>query len=86
LKVDEQDEISTRTANQIEQIIQLFEEGRGNDLPSIRGTFWAAYNGISEWLGYERGRSQQSRLDSLWFGDSAAINRHALHVALEMAA
>jgi phage/plasmid-like protein (TIGR03299 family) len=85
LKVDEQKEISTRTANQIEAIIRLFETGRGNDLPSIRGTFWAAYNGVSEWLGYERGRSPQSRLDSLWFGDSAAVNRHALEVALAMA-
>lgn len=85
LKVDDQEEISTRMANQIEAIIRLFEEGRGNDLPSIRGTYWAAYNGVSEWLGYERGRSPQSRLDSLWFGDSASVNRHALEVALAMA-
>jgi phage/plasmid-like protein (TIGR03299 family) len=85
LKVDDREEISTRTANQIEQIIRLFETGRGNDLASIRGTYWAAYNGVSEWLGYERGRSPQSRLDSLWFGDSAVANRRALEIALEMA-
>lgn len=86
LNVDKQEEISTRTANQIEAIFRLFETGRGNDLPSIRGTYWAAYNGVSEWLGYERGRSPQSRLDSLWFGDSANLNRQALQIALEMAA
>ena len=86
LKVDEQDEISTRTANVIERIIGLFETGRGNDLPSIRGTYWAAYNGVSEWLGYERGRSRQTRIDSLWFGEAAALNRHALQIALDMAA
>jgi phage/plasmid-like protein (TIGR03299 family) len=85
LKVDDREEISTRTAIQIEQIIRLFETGRGNDLASIRGTYWAAYNGVSEWLGYERGRSPQSRLDSLWFGDSAVANRRALEIALEMA-
>jgi phage/plasmid-like protein (TIGR03299 family) len=85
LKVEDKEEVSTRTANQIEQIIRLFERGRGNDLPSIRGTYWAAYNGVSEWLGYERGRGPQSRLDSLWFGDSAVVNRRALEIALEMA-
>lgn len=85
LKVDEQEQISTRTANQIEAIIRLCETGRGNDLASVRGTLWTAYNGVSEWLGYERGRSPQSRLDSLWFGDSASVNRHALEVALAMA-
>lgn len=64
----------------------MFETGRGNNLPSIRGTYWASYNAVSEYLGYERGRSQQSRLDSLWFGDSANLNRHALEIALAMAA
>jgi phage/plasmid-like protein (TIGR03299 family) len=85
LKVDDQEQVSTRTLNQIEEIIRLCETGRGNDLPSIRNTLWSSYNGVSEYLGYVRGRNQQSRLDSLWFGDSAALNRHALEVALAMA-
>ncbi len=86
LKVDDREPVATRTANVVERIVGLFESGRGNDLPSIRGTYWAGYNAVSEWLGYERGRSQQSRIDSLWFGDSAALNRYALQVALDMAA
>jgi phage/plasmid-like protein (TIGR03299 family) len=86
LKVEEQEEISTRTANVIERIVGLFETGRGNDLPTVRGTLWTAYNGVSEYLGYVRGRSQQTRLDSLWFGEAAGLNRHALQVALDMAA
>src|SRR5215469_9650355 len=57
LKADDREQVSSRTANQIEGIVRLCETGRGNDLPSIRGTYWAAYNGVSEWLGYERGRS-----------------------------
>lgn len=86
LKVDEQEVPSARLANQIEQIIGLCESGRGNDLPSIKNTFWSAYNGVSEWLGYNRGRSQATRLDSLWFGDGAAVNKTALQIAVEMAA
>lgn len=86
LKVDDTDEIATRTANQIEEIVGLCEAGRGNDLASVRGTYWTAYNGVSEWLGYSRGRSQATRIDSLWYGDGAGINTLALQVALDMAA
>ena len=86
LKVDDRDEIATRTANQIEEIVRLCESGRGNDLASVRGTFWTAYNGVSEWLGYQRGRSQTTRIDSLWYGEGAGINKLAFQTALDMAA
>ena len=84
-KVEDDQEGSTRLKNIMEEIIGLAEIGRGNDLPSIRGTYWSAYNGVSEWLTYNRGRSEDNRLNSLWFGDSANTNRHALEVALDMA-
>jgi hypothetical protein len=77
--------ISTRMQNTINQIMGLCESGRGNDLASVRGTYWTAFNGISEWLGHQRGNSQDNRLNSLWFGDSANINRFALETALTMA-
>jgi phage/plasmid-like protein (TIGR03299 family) len=86
LKVEDGQEVSTRTKNTIEEIIALAETGRGNDLPSVRGSWWTAYNAVSEWLSYSRGRNQGTRLDSLWFGDSAAMNRHALETALNMGA
>jgi phage/plasmid-like protein (TIGR03299 family) len=86
LRVDHQDKLSTRTLNVIENIIQRCEAGKGNTLPSVKNTYWSAYNGISEWLGYERGRSPENRLNSLWFGDSACMNKDALAAALAMAA
>jgi uncharacterized protein (UPF0335 family) len=86
LRVEEEQDISTRTTNILEEIVRLAEAGRGNDLSSIRGTYWSAYNGVSEWLTHNRGRSEDSRLNSLWFGDGASLNRHALEVALDMAA
>ena len=75
LKVEDDREAGTRMKNIIEEIVGLAEAGRGNDLPSVRGTLWTAYNGFSEWLSYSRGRSQESRLNSLWFGDGANLNR-----------
>jgi phage/plasmid-like protein (TIGR03299 family) len=86
LKVDDGQEVSTRTKNTLAEIVGLCEAGRGNTLPSVSGTLWTAYNGVTEWLSYQRGRSQDSRLNSLWYGDSANLNRHALQTALEMAA
>ena len=85
-KVEEGQEGSTRLKNIMEEIVGLAEAGRGNDLPSVRNTLWTAYNGVTEFLGYNRGRSEDNRLNSLWFGDSANTNRHALEVALDMAA
>ena len=84
-KVEDDDEASSRLKNLMEVIVGLAETGRGNNLPSIRGTYWSAYNGVSEWLTYNRGRSEDNRLNSLWFGDSASLNQRALEVALDMA-
>lgn len=86
LRVDEDAEPSTRMNNIVETVVGLAEAGRGNDLPSIRGTYWSAYNGVTEYLGYNRGRTPDNRLNSLWYGDGASLNRHALDVALDMAA
>lgn len=76
---------STRMKNLMEEVTGLFEAGRGNDLASVRGTYWTAYNSVTEHLSYNRGRNADNRLNSLWFGDSANLNRHALEVALSMA-
>lgn len=68
------------------KIVPLFEKGRGNDLPGVKGTMWAAYNAVSEFMTWEKGRSANTRLDSLWFGEGGKINQRALTEALKMAA
>lgn len=85
LKVEDGLGLSTRSLNIVEEIVRLAETGRGNDLPSVRGTLWTAYNGVSEFLTYNRGRSADNRLNSLWFGEGLNANRHALEIALAMA-
>lgn len=67
------------------EIISLFETGRGNDMPGVRGTLWAAYNAVTDYTSHHRGRNAENRYDSLWFGDSARLNRRALDVAIDMA-
>ena len=67
------------------KIIPLFEKGRGNDMVEIKGTYWAAYNAVSEFLQYERGKSEDTRLDSMWFGQGATLNKKALDLATVLA-
>ena len=62
------------------QIVANFEKGRGN-----KGkTLWDAYNGVTEWLDYQRGNSDSSRLESAWFGNSAKTRTLAHQSALEL--
>lgn len=69
----------------MQQLTRIFEGGRGNDLAKVRGTYWGAYNAVSEYLSYDVGRSEATRLNSLWFGEGGIKNRRALVVAKEMA-
>ena len=46
-KVEDDQDGSTRLKNIMEEIVGLAEAGRGNDLPSVRGTLWTAYNGVT---------------------------------------
>jgi phage/plasmid-like protein (TIGR03299 family) len=68
------------------EIVPLFEVGRGNDMVEVRGTLWAAYNAVGEYLQYNRGSDMGGRLDSLWFGQGAVLNKKALETAIIMAA
>lgn len=67
------------------EITRLFETGYGNDTLENRGTVWSLYNGVTQYLSYEAGRTQDTRLDSLWFGASKGTNEKALEYALELA-
>jgi len=49
-----------------DEIARLFEFGRGNTNPAVAGTAWAAYNAVTEYNTWERGRSQDARLENLW--------------------
>lgn len=68
----------------VPKVIELFEEGRGSQRAGRN--YWGAYNAINEYLNYNRGKTKYNRLNSLWFGDGAQINKKALNIALEHAA
>jgi phage/plasmid-like protein (TIGR03299 family) len=62
---------------------ELFENGRGNKLPGVSGTLWAAYNGIAEYVDFgPTSRSPSQRLESIWFGAGYLTKAKAFKVAV----
>jgi len=76
----------SKRQGQIDKITELFENGHGSKIKAARGTWWAAYNAVTEWLSYERGHKPETRLTSLWYGDSSKMSKRALTEALKVAA
>jgi len=49
----------------------------GGDLPGVAGTRWGMLNSVTELIDHERGRSNNTRVDSAWFGTGAVIKARA---------
>lgn len=89
----ETSEPSPATGKRILEVVRpLFAEGLGNDRPEARGTWWAAYNALTQWLTHQRGskagtEAEQAarRFDALHLGDGRRLGRRALMLALAAA-
>ena len=66
------------------KVLYLFDHGRGSEVAGA--TYWGAYNAVTEYLNYFRGKTQDNTLNSLWYGGSAVVSARALDVALKMVA
>lgn len=78
---DEDAELTGQCLTKIREIEACAKEGRGT-----RGkTLWDAYNGFTEYLNYGASRKQDTRLESLWFGQNLSLSAKALQVAFDMA-
>jgi phage/plasmid-like protein (TIGR03299 family) len=65
----------------------FFEAGKGNTTGGAKGTLWAAYNGVTEFIDQrEIGRTPERRLESVWFGDGYFAKARAFNVAQEILA
>lgn len=66
------------------KILPIFEEGLGSNLPSSKGTLFGAWQAINTFLNWERGRTDDARMDQLWFGNGRAIDQRAFDLAKAM--
>jgi phage/plasmid-like protein (TIGR03299 family) len=82
------DEENTRAIRRVvlarAKTAELFETGRGNTLPQVGGSLWAAYNAVTEFVDhYQPAGSGERRLDSIWFGDGYLTKTRAYRVAMQ---
>lgn len=82
--LEEQAAAEVAAERHIDACMPLMEEGCGMDIPGVRGTWWGAYNSVTEYLNHQMG-TDKARLGSLWFGASRERNRKALRVAVDKA-
>jgi phage/plasmid-like protein (TIGR03299 family) len=66
-------------------VLEAMISSPGSELASARNTLWGAVNGVTYYADHERGRTDDSRMASAWFGDSDRLKSTALQVAGQMA-
>jgi phage/plasmid-like protein (TIGR03299 family) len=83
---DEKEEIMRdRVKEKQKRLAELFEIGIGNDLPEVRGSLWAAYNAVTQWVDRESYTARNKEpLKSIWFGEGANIKQRAFDQAREL--
>ena len=83
----------TRASNVRTDLFRLFEEGKGQDIPTIRHSAWAAFNAVTEYVDHHRPTRARTeadrasrRLTSAWFGGGASLKARAWDLALDLIA
>ena len=79
-------EMTNESSTRETEILALFENGRGSSIAAARGTWWAAYNAVNEWVLYSRGKSNEGRFEQALWGAGRSLDAKALALALKFAA
>jgi phage/plasmid-like protein (TIGR03299 family) len=68
-----------RESRAFKRVMDLFEGAAiGSDIGGVFGTRWQALNAVTQLVDHERGRSDNTRLESAFFGTGATIKNRAL--------
>jgi phage/plasmid-like protein (TIGR03299 family) len=86
----EDDKNSTIFLRKKNDLLVLFERGKGNDTPEVKHSAWAAYNSVTEYVDhYKTVRNEKNnptnRLKDMWFGNGARLKEEAYLNILEVA-
>lgn len=79
IEAQAQEIVGSQLLNEI--LTEKMETGIGQT--QGRETWWSAYNAVTEYLTHDRGRTEETRFASLYYGDSAKKNEVAYKLALE---
>jgi phage/plasmid-like protein (TIGR03299 family) len=80
---DTMDELSTRSQNKVEDIIDLSYTGMGSNM--TRGTLWGVLNGVTEYFDHHTyKKTSDAALWDSWYGWGSNIKNKAYQEALEL--
>ncbi|AJY51527.1 DUF932 domain-containing protein [Halomonas sp. KO116] len=72
-----------RALNKVQKLYH--GEGRGAHLVTAKDTAWGLLNAVTEYVDHDkRARSNDTRMDSAWFGQGAQLKQEALDAALQL--
>ncbi|MCE5227707.1 MAG: DUF945 domain-containing protein, partial [Porphyromonadaceae bacterium] len=78
---------NTKTIGIRDDLESLFVQGEGNQLSGVRGSLWAAFNAVTQYVDHHktvRNIGNNSRLESTQFGSGATMKDKAWDVAVSM--
>lgn len=63
----------------------FFENGVGNNLSGVKGSLFAAYNGVTELIDHKiTKQSQDRKINNIWLGEGAVLKGKAYKAAVEL--
>ena len=78
---EEDETYSKQTEQKIEDMVYLYEHGKGNDMKTVAGTLWASMNAVVEYTDHVRG-TDGNRTKSILYGSGAGIKQKAWDLAV----
>lgn len=68
-----------RESRVVSRVLELFDgAGMGATMPGVAGTRWGLFNAVTQHVDHEMGRTDDTRLDSAWFGRGNGFKQEAL--------
>lgn len=80
------EELSTRKANIIKNVMIDYEKGMGAQLAAANGTAWGLVNAVTQYVDHEQGNNVNNRFRSAQFGPGADLKLEAWNTALKLVA
>lgn len=87
LPEDDKSRAFTIRTTQRTKIMDLFENGAGQEIKGVAGTAWAAYNAVTEYATHDRvaaTKTRQQRMQSVMLGSSRKFTLEATEVLQNM--
>lgn len=89
LGIEDDGEDSTKKMNEKNQLLHLFEYGKGNSNPAIKHSVYAAYNAVTEYVDHYKTvknleKDKTNKLKNIWFGTGASLKEKAFSKAVAL--